>query len=271
VSGAILLSVAIATWFAARRPDRSDGLGSTLFLLLSASWIALFFASELSFPIWIMPTPLRMLQFPHRFIYIASATGTLANLLILGEQLRLRPADRSSRALAAFPLLLAIALTGALEVKFILVDAQHLNLSPDDRAPYNGLAEYKPRNVGDAVKSYEKGGYAADCRRERLACGPPVATGDREAFQIVAPAREFVRLPVFAFPAWSETVNGTPAAMRTDSGTGVISLLLPKGRDDISLVWRRLPQEQAGIWLSLLSVAAAIFLASRRGEALLRF
>jgi hypothetical protein len=65
----------------------SDRLGEAL--LLVVSWASLVLASELSYPLWLLNTPLRMVQFPHRFIYVTSATGLVANLLALCDSQRM--------------------------------------------------------------------------------------------------------------------------------------------------------------------------------------
>ena len=88
VPAVALLGVVAATWHARRHKDMSDRLGEALLLMLVVSWASLVLASELSYPLWLLNTPLRMVQFPHRFIYVTSATGLVANLLALWDSQR---------------------------------------------------------------------------------------------------------------------------------------------------------------------------------------
>jgi len=109
-----LVGVVAATLHMRRRKNGSDLIGGALLLMLAPSWASLFMASELSYPLWLMNTPLRMVQFPWRFIYITSATGLVANALAFLDlkctsQLRLRSLS------AALPLALSLLATGAAE------------------------------------------------------------------------------------------------------------------------------------------------------------
>ena len=58
-----LLGVAAATWHAYRSRDMPGPSHEALLLMLVVSWASLFLASELSYPLWLLDTPLRMVQF----------------------------------------------------------------------------------------------------------------------------------------------------------------------------------------------------------------
>jgi hypothetical protein len=262
-----LLTVLFATGYAWRRGGLDDQLGSALRLLLLVSWSSLFLASELSYPLWLLPTPLRDVQFPHRFIYITSATGLIANLLCLWELLRARR-PILFRLLGAAPLLLGLALTVALEAKMILVDGKPLGLATDETEPYRGLAEYRLRTQGpDWDRYHREGGFDQECRRHGLVCRVLDQSSNRQAWAIEAGATSTIRLPVFAFPAWRVEIDGSAAASTIDPATGLILATVPSGSHRVSLNWVRLPIERAGAGLSLAAwilLAAIAFRRSRR-------
>lgn len=262
ISGAVLLCVLVATWFSWRRPHRSDRRGRALAFLLIAAWTGLILASELSFPLWLLPAPLPMLQFPYRFIFIATAAGVLANLLVLLDG----HFNRLNRAIMGLPLLLCVALTAYTAAKLVLVDGHVMNLQPDDRSVYVGAREYDLKTAGNDWQDYAKGGFQRDCRQGGLVCEQAPPTGDRLQFQIDVPQARFVRLPLFAFPAWQATVDGAPAQTKIDRG--LVAVALPKGSHAVQLQWRRLPAEIAGFWLSVLSLClGGLLLWRRRGAA----
>lgn len=254
-----LLCTAVATWFTLRRADKTDPIYSTLLFLLSSSWVAMFLASEFSYPIWIPSTPLRMLQFPHRFIYIASATSVLANVLVLRDVAR-DPVRRAAKcAVAIFPLLAGIGLTGILEAKMIFVDGQHLDLTSDSRSPYKGLQEYWLRTIAAKDRSHPRAKKLSEegCFGQDAQCGQIAKLGNSATFHISTASQQFVRLPVFDFPAWRTTVDAAEAPISMDAKTGLISVPLPPGEHVVSLSWRRLPEEWIGLALTLLGLAVA--------------
>lgn len=262
VSGAILVCVAVATWLAMERPDHRDPLGRTMTFLLIAAWVSLFLASELSAPFWLLVPQLQMLQFPYRFIYIASAAGVLANLLMLWETRQVQGGGAVARALAAAPLALSILLAGALDAKMIARDGQKLDLRSDDRSLYPGAREYLLRTAANEWHSHGEANFQEHCKRNGLVCAPPGRTGDRIAFHIDTNRTQAILLPVFAFPAWRAGINGAPVDIHVDRG--LVSVRLPKGSDDIVLTWRRLPQERAGMWLTALAFVFCLFLSAWR-------
>src|SRR5215831_14627661 len=127
---------------ARRRVASPNQLDEALRQMLVVSWASLFLASELSYPLWLIDTPLRLVQFPHRFIYVTSATGLVANLLALWNLQRCG-ATAVRRLLTALPLVLGFALTGLMSCKLVFMDGKPLHLSVDETKPYRGLSEYR--------------------------------------------------------------------------------------------------------------------------------
>jgi len=258
-----LLAVLFATVYAWRREDSQDAFGRALRLLLVISWVSIFLASELSYPLWLIPSPLRDVQFPHRFIYITSATGLIADLLCVKEILRSRGVGTLALVGIA-PLLLGLGLTTALSAKLIL-DGKPLALEIDENGPFSGLAEYRLRTRGPDWNRYEgRGGFDAECRAHSLTCQQLDASSNRQAWQISGDRQALIRLPVFAFSAWRVTRDGLDASSSVDPSTGLILVAVPPGRHSIAVTWVRLGVERTGAAASLIALLFLALIAARQ-------
>jgi 6-pyruvoyl-tetrahydropterin synthase related domain len=261
-----LLGVVAATWHAYQRRDPSDRLGEGLLLMLVVSWTSLFLASELSYPLWLMDTPLRMVQFPHRFIYVTSATGLVANLLALWD-LQHKAQARLRKFVVALPLALGLACTGLLSAKMLLIDGKPHHLSVDETALYPGQAEYRLADQGAHWQDYYRaGGLAAECREKTLDCRAIKTNSRLQAWNVSGSQPAHLRLPLLAFPAWQVTVDGRAIPSAADPATGLISVDLPAGTHRVVASWKRLGVERAGLVITALAVLVLVIVASRRGS-----
>ena len=265
VPAVALLGVLAATWHAHQRQDMSDRLGGALALLLVVSWGSLLLASELSYPLWLLKTPLRMVQFPHRFIYVTSATGLVANLLTLWDFPR--AAQPWLRKLAlALPLALGFAATGLLSAKMLFIDGRPHHLSVDKTELYLGQPEYRLAGQGKHWEDYYRaGGLAAECRNKMLTCHAIEASSQLQAWNVSGAQPAHLRLPLFAFPAWQVTVDGAAVPNAIDPATGLIAIDLPARTHRIAASWKRLGTERAGLFITALALLALAILASRQG------
>ena len=260
-----LLGVAAASWHAHRRKDMSDRLGEALLLMLVVSWASLLLASELSYPLWLLNTPLRMVQFPHRFIYVTSATGLVANLFALWDSRRMGQ-PWPQKLVLVLPLALGFATTGLLSAKMVLIDGKPLHLSVDETAPYRGQAEYRLVGQGEHWEDYYRaGGLAAECREQMLACRTIETSSRLQAWTVSGAHPAHLRLPLFAFPAWRVTIDGAAASTASDPATGLISVDLPAGAHRVAATWKRLGVERAGLVITGLAALALVILAATRG------
>jgi hypothetical protein len=259
-----LLGVVAATWHTAWRSASPRPPDEALIQMLVVSWVSLFLASELSYPLWLIDTPLRLVQFPHRFIYITSATGLLANLLALWDLQRSR-ATALRRLLTAAPLALGVALTGLLSFKLVFMDGKPLHLSVDETRPYGGLSEYRLATQGDRWGDYYRaGGLAAECAEKTLVCRVLEANSLAQAWEISNAQPAHLRLPLLAFPAWQVTIDGTPAPASADAATGLIAVDLRPGTHRVAAHWTRLPTERIGFTVSCLMALVFAAIASLR-------
>jgi len=260
----VLFGVAAASWHANRCQDMPDRLREALLLMLVVSWASLFLASEFSYPLWLLDTPLRMVQFPHRFIYVTSATGIVANVLALWDLQRTSQA-RLRKLVVALPLALGLAATGLLSAKMLLVDGRPYHLAIDETMPYAGQAEYRLATQGDHwMDYYRAGGLAAECKDKMLACHAVEANSRVQAWNIAGAQPAHLRLPLLAFPAWQVAIDGTPAPYAVDPATGLISIDLPAGTYRVTATWHRLGVERAGLAITALAVLVLAVLAVRQ-------
>ncbi len=264
VPGVSLLGVLFATAWVYRRGGVADATGRALLGMLAVSWASLFIASELSYPLWVVETPLRKVQFPHRFLYITAITAPVVCLICLREAL-----DGARSRLwvwaGAAPLVAGLALTAALAMKMILVDGKALELERDNLRGYAGLAEYRLDTLGPQWRDYtDRGGFAVECERLGMDCLERQAEGRTRSWLLTTTQAVEPRLPVFYFPAWSLSVNGNAVATRPDPATGLLLVRLPPGQHQVNLTWAGLPQERIGLWISLLTLALLLGLKVRR-------
>lgn len=257
----VLLSIVAATLYARSQPDRSAPLNETLALMLVVAWVSLFFASELSYPLWLLDSPLRKIQFPDRFLYIGAATGVIANLLAVCD-LRRRGGSRFWRVILITPLVLGVAATAVLGAKLSWIDGKPLSLATDETTPYHGLPEYHIRTQGPNWKDYyDAGGLAAECAERRLTCTTLAQTSRAQLWSVTTDGPVVLRLPLLAFPVWQMTIDGIPTPYVVDPATGLITLTIPFGAHLIAASWQRLPSEWAGLFLSDLTALILVVVA----------
>lgn len=222
---------------------------------------SLFLATELSYPLWLLNTPLRNVQFPHRFLTLTTILAPMLAFPALAWTWR--------RSWIAWALVGVLAVHAALAVLVVvktgLIDGQRITVVPDRLAPYTGLAEYRLRSAGPDWSAYiERGGFAAECERAGVRCSAMAREGRAMTWRIEAPAPAELVLPVFAFPALQPGIGGHPIAARRDPATGLIVVDVPAGTSAVSVTWRMLPSEMLGLMLSALTALGLAGVALQR-------
>lgn len=232
------------------------------------SWVSLFFACELSWPLWRVPSPLQLVQFPHRFLYVNSIAASVAVVLAASEVRVVR-----WRRILVTPLLASLALAAVLEAKMGLFDGVAIRTAPDSRftldsdtiAPYQGADEYRLPTAmaaaglacgepGCGWKQYlHDGGLEGECARTGARCEALGAHGDSRSWRITRAEAGAVRLPVFGFPGWSVAVGSGPfGPAKIEAGTGLIQVEVPGGAaTDVHVRWSGIPEEAVGRALGL--------------------
>lgn len=230
---------------------------------------ALALGTELAYPLYALLSPMQKLQFPYRFMFLASMLGSVALMLHLNEG-AWRRWSKTVRAVAVALIALQCAQAALLQFK-IVRNGERMATHEKYFSGRFGQPEYLLAVRGPGFIDYAKGGALdADCARLRIACRDVVRSSHAFAATIDTPRAISLRLPVFAFPAWQASVDGQPRAYRADKDTGVITLDLAPGVHAVQLHFGRLPAETTGYWISaaalLILLVLAVFARRRPGR-----
>jgi hypothetical protein len=208
-------------------------------------------STELSYPLWLLDTPLRNVQFPHRFISILVPLVAVLTSVCLARTKR--PAVRWTLALLA---LATIGMSAVIVGKAALRDGEKLDIAETTFAPYPGLDEYRTafaaaRGIaGDAFR------FTAECEAKAVRCSSGQRHGRAMRWTFFASRAGPLRLPVHCFPAWTVTVDGVSQPPACDEETALILVRIPQGTSQVAVEWRMLPLEKLGLVLSLLTALA---------------
>lgn len=221
---------------------------------------ALALGSELAYPLYAMLPPLQKIQFPYRFVFVATILASIALVLHLYEG----GWSRWNRLLR----LAALAVFAGYFAQTLLLQWQiHTSgLDLPQREQYMqgvfGQPEYLPAVRGPHWKQYvEDGGLVGECLRLRIACTP--AQPDRThgfAATVETPRAVSVRLPMFAYPAWQLVVDGAPQGLVADPDTGVVVARLAPGRHEVVLRWIGLGADATGRTISAVALVLVLLM-----------
>jgi hypothetical protein len=226
---------------------------------------ALALGSELAYPLYTVFTPLHKLQFPYRFLFLATILAGIAFVIQLNEGAWLR----WSRAVRTAAILLFAAYFGQLAILEwkIVSGGKRLPDRGTVMAGRFGQPEYLPAVHGPGWKRYaDSGKLSGECQRLKIECSAPRQRTHDMSVVITTAQAVRVRLPMFAFPAWQARVNGQAQPYSVDKDTGMFQVDLPPGRHVVVLNWVRLPAEHTGFWISGVALCLLIgtFLIGRR-------
>jgi hypothetical protein len=223
----------------------------------------LFLSTELSYPLWLINSPLRNIQFPHRFISVlVPLTAVLVPIAMaraskgwLGKML----------GVGAF---LSIGMGTAIIVQQTIKGGKPINTSETYFAPYIGLDEYRTAQSLRLKEDAKNFDFQKQCAALNVTCDEGRRNSNGMHWFVKAQSPAKLSLPVYCFPSWSTRISGSLNPHECDSKTGLISLNLPAGNSDISLEWNRLPNEKTGFMLSFfgLVLIGGIGVISRRGK-----
>jgi hypothetical protein len=215
-------------------------------------WVAiaaLALGSELAYPLYALLEPMRKLQFPYRFVFLALLLANIALVIQLNEGAW----KRWRLPVRAIGLGLILA-QGAImaHLQFGLVKyGETLPAQAAFMLGKFGQPEYIPAVRGPDWKQYlETGKFVGECTRLQIACSDTVQRTHDFSTQIATSAPVEVRLPLLAFPAWRVLVDGAPVPLLADAGTGLVRVNIPPGVHRVATTWSRMPAQTIGWWIS---------------------
>jgi hypothetical protein len=248
--GLVIAGVPLLRWYSKGRDDN----GLLAARLAAVAGFALVLASELSYPLYASFGFMTNVQWPYRFIAVASLAAPLAVALALGHQAHL--CSTRQRLALAVACALSMLLAAALLVKQFR-EGERQVVSSVTLVGEFGQPGALPVGVGPYWREYlRNGGLEAECAAANWRCQQLVNGSAHAQFQLSGDAAARLRLPRFAFPAWHLTLNGRRVEIERDASTGLLMLSLPAGDYRVDLRWASLWQERVGAWVSITSVLA---------------
>jgi hypothetical protein len=224
---------------------------------------ALLLSTELAYPLYAYIKQLRMLQYPYRFIFIAAVLANLSLAIHIAEGAWTRW-GRTARIAVVLLVAIQCALTGFLQLGLYRNGVQ-LPARDTFMVGRFGQPEYQPAVRGPHWTQWVADGkLEGECRRLQIYCDALVKRTHALSVVIETPRPVSVRLPVFAFPAWSVTVDGQPQALIADPDTGLPLVKLGPGRHLVALRWTGTAADTTGRIVSLAALAALLVLLAIR-------
>lgn len=205
--------------------------------------------SELAYPLYALVSPMQKLQFPYRFVFLATLLANIAFVIHLNEN-AWRRWGKLAKSAAVLLVVAQCTQTGYMQWNLYRTGEKL-----PDRASFMtgnfGQPEYLPAVSGPRWKEYVADGkLGGECRQLSIGCNEINHRTHDFSVVIDTPRTVFVRLPVFAFPAWRVSVDGLAQASTADIDTGLVLVELPPGRHKVAMSWSRLPAEIIGLWIS---------------------
>ncbi|WP_295430425.1 hypothetical protein [uncultured Thiodictyon sp.] len=260
-----LASLVVTGLILYRWRDARDGVWRMASRLAVVGALALVMASEVAYPLYAAIPFLTNVQWPYRFLTVASLAGGLA--LPLAGVIAFRAGGSRGLKLSVIGCFgLSFALFGAVQMKLVRegVDPQLGAATLVGNVAQRGA---EPAAIGPRWRSYiDSGGFDGYCGREALRCEQVVQEAHRRVWRVTTESGGRVILPLFAFPAWTLYLDGARGAGGIDAETGLIVVDLPAGSHEIAVRWTGLWQEQAGLAISVGALALIIAIRIRRGR-----
>jgi hypothetical protein len=223
----------------------------------AAAVAAAFMATPFADPLYRYLPGLAWLQFPWRWIGVAACLATLAAL---------RSGRRGLRAVAIGVLLLPLA--GVSWTRWRLAPGAPLRPGDSGGAVARAAVRYGVPPILPSFPAYLPRGVdlpaalAAAGRARALVTAVGRPSPDRFEFRCEAPAGGAVSLPLLAADGWEVSVDGRRVGWANESG--LITIGVAPGEHRVVARQTLLPEDVAGIALSLAGAAALVLLAWRR-------
>ena len=252
----------LATWKSSARGARRTEAA----FWIGATGISLFFATELSWPLWAALPPLQHFQFPTRFFQPAS----LALAMGLGHALGEEGGRRWARGLAWMGLSAGLALSAAFAAKTALCGEPARARMEGFAQSTSGQWEYLPagqplgwRGVGSIEP-----GRIVELDGGRVEVLEPGRCGGMRA-KVRRGEAGAQRLPALGHPRFRAKANGEAAGWAMDGASGLVRMELEGGETLVEMEWSRgWPQALSLAGLGALLLTLPIWAATTRRRAM---
>jgi hypothetical protein len=265
--GLVQAGLALAGTFALLRFRPSISRDWFIFILVGGG-VATFMITPLSRVLWDYLPLLSFTQFPWRFLSVqALFTALLAGALALWPGRYVGP----FMAGAASLVLLVGALLGLQTDHLLLTDA---DITPERLAQY----EWFTGNIGSTVSAE----YLPPEAQPRPYTSAWLNTGERDrvvaldgSLESAAVSRRAtdqawtlsaggqgatLLFPTLYWPGWQATIDGVPADLEAQPGSGLMRLDVPSGTHQVDLILGKTPVRRVSEWVSLAAAVLATIL-----------
>lgn len=237
----------------------TDVRSNIVYRLLGYSATALFFSSELSYPLYSVIGFLQKIQQPYRFIVPATLYATLAISACLSSLWPLTPV-KPYKILGQGAVMLAFLLVAMVQFGLYKEGLPSPALSIAMKGTF-GQPEYFPATKGPNWMEYvNQGGWNQECINKQIICTDEQKSTHAWSALVTAKNESIIRLPLFFFPNWHAALGDKRHDIVPDHDTGLISMTVPQGSHRINVTWDKLPVEYIGLSLTLLGLIAIIWL-----------
>lgn len=232
---------------------------------------ALFLTTSLSAPLWHLVSPLQRLQFPWRFLAIATVALSPLLLLMTGRSERGGVGKRGELLLAASVLLFTV---GVILVGYIVAGRDATSAESLERSEVWQIdaTEYTPRCVVDPVGRLDPPGagfagagplHAVRSRGEQIDPGEIELQGEGRDLRLRLEPRSTplpVRLHRYYYPTWRAVGDRGLVALSCSGPDGLLELRLPAGTTTVTVTMVASRWEVLGRWISLGGLFAFILI-----------
>ncbi len=238
-------------------PALRDASWTAAVRLVAVAGLALLLASELAYPAYASLGFLANVQWPYRFLTVASLAALLALAFAMAPHWL--PGRRRGLFVAwASAAALSVLLAAGLLVKQYR-EGTETGMSAATLAGLFGQPGALPAGVGPDWRDYLRdGGLATECRRAGWQCSQGHNGAQEADFQLTGSTPARLRLPRFDFPSWRVELDGHPVVAQRDLATGLIAIELLPGNHRVAVRWSPLWQERLGLPVSFVALLALL-------------
>jgi hypothetical protein len=138
-------------------------------------------------------------------------------------------------------------------------DVEEMHDAIEDGGGYEGVDEYVPARI-DPYDVNKDASQVTIVSGDNARVAIEKWSAESKAFSVDVPRPEQLRLRLFNYPAWKVEVNGQPAALTTQRGTGEMVFPVPAGLNKIEVAFVRTGDRLVGGIMSLLALIVAVIL-----------
>jgi hypothetical protein len=254
---ALFALIALRSGTGPSSPNRQGLLACAMFGL-----VAVALASEFAFFLYQNSSAFYTLQRPLRMLTVAAVAFAVCLPFAL--------LATSGKPRSWMPKVVIYAVAVASMLLFLLLGrsvvggSQPLRWSAEFLATASGQPNALPATAGSQWRQYlDRGGLAAECEGKQAACAPVAESPHLKSWRIQSSSNTSIVLPLFYFPTWELTINGTPVPLGMDEATGLANVSVGQGSSLIEIRWRQSPSEVAG-WAVTLGTLAVLFAVTLR-------